>query len=159
FLKQIELVALGGRRQITVFHITDDGARINRAIVDVRALVYAGQEAVAPQLRTNHGPPRTKNDEPGKVLVLRSQSIAQPRTQAGPDRRHVAGVHHQQARLMVGIVGVHTANNADVVDALGDFWEEVADVDAALAVTLEDEWRGHARPVRLVATLRPKGFR
>ena len=86
-------------------------------VVDVRALVDAGQEAVAPQLRADDRLAGTEDDEAGQVLVLGAQAVGQPGTHARPNRLHVAGVHHQQARLVIGIVGVHRADDADVVDA------------------------------------------
>ncbi len=118
-------------------------ARIDRLVVDVGALVDAGEEAVAPQLRPDHGFAGTEDDVAGQVLVVRAEGVGQPGAQAGPDRLHVARVHHQQARLVVGVVGVHRANDADVIDALGHLGVQLADLDAALAVLLGLERRGH----------------
>ena len=52
-----------------------------------------------------------------------------------------AAVHQQQRRLVGRDVGLHRADDADVVDALAEFREELADLDARLAVLLELERR------------------
>lgn len=41
---------------------------------------------------------------------------------------------------MIGDIGVHGADHRDVIDALGDVLENLADFDAALAVFAELEW-------------------
>ena len=85
----------GGRWRLLTSRMI--GLRIDRLVVDVRALVDAGQEAVAPQLRADDRLAGAEHDEAGQVLVLGAQAVGQPRAQAGPDRLHVAGVHHQAA--------------------------------------------------------------
>ena len=47
--------------------------RVDAGVVDVRALVDAGQEAVAPQLRADHRLAGAEDDEAGQVLVLASR--------------------------------------------------------------------------------------
>ena len=91
--------------------------RVDRLVVDVRALVDGRQEAVAPQLRADDRLAGAEHDEAGQVLVLGAQAVGQPRAQARPDRLHVAGVHQQQGALVGGAVGVHRADDAEVVDA------------------------------------------
>lgn len=46
---------------------------------------------------------------------------------------------------MVGDVGVHRANHAQVVGVLGDARKQLADLDAALAVLLERKRRAKGR--------------
>ena len=122
-LKQVKLGSLLGGRQVAVGHVANDPVRIDRLIVDVRALIDAGQKAIAPQLRADDRFAGTEHDEARQILVLRTQAEGQPRAQAGPDRLHVARVHHQERRLVIGIVGVHRADHADLVDATGDMWK------------------------------------
>ena len=117
--------------------------RVDRGVVDVRSLVDAGQEAVAPELRTDDRLARAEHDEAGQVLVLGAQAEGQPRAEAGPDRLHVARVHHEQRGLVVGIVGVQRADDAQVVDAAGEVREQLGDLDAALAVGPRLERRRH----------------
>ena len=45
---------------------------------------------------------------------------------------------------MIGGVGVHRTDDAEVVDVLGGFREDLTDLDAAFAVLLEPERRGQA---------------
>ena len=47
---------------------------------------------------------------------------------------------------MVGHVGLHRPNDAQVVDVLGEAREDFADLDARLAVLLKLEWRGEGCP-------------
>ena len=54
----------------------------------------------------------------------------------GPLQSAVAAVHQHQRRLVIGHVGVHRADDAEVVDVLlGRAREQLADLDAALART------------------------
>ena len=100
-----------------------------------------GEEAVAPELRADDGFAGAEHDEPGEVLVHVSEAVAEPRSVTRADRLGVAGVHHQQRRLVVGHVRVHAAEDADIVDALADFGEEFGHFDAGLPVLLELEGR------------------
>ena len=84
--------------------------------------------------------------KPGQVLVLGAQAVGQPRPDARPDQPGLAAVHQQQRRLVVRHVGVHRADDADVVDVLGGVREQLADLEPALAVLLELERRGERGP-------------
>ena len=112
--------------------------------VDVRALIDAGQEAGLPVLRfLNRVAAGAHGDEAGQILVLGAQAVGEPRAHAGADQPGVAAVHQQQRRLVVRHVGVHRADDADVVDATRRRAAKMlADFDAALAVLLELERRG-----------------
>ena len=133
-LQQIELFALIGRRQIAVLHVAQDLLRIGLAVVDVRALIDARQEAVAPQLRADDRLAGAERHEAGQVLVVGAQPVGDPGAERGADRLHIAGVHHQQRRLVVRVVGPHRAHDADIVDAASDFGIQFGDLDAALAI-------------------------
>src|SRR5262249_40106623 len=93
-LKQVKLTALRKRREMAVGHVADDSIRIKRLILNMRALINAGQKAIAPQLRSDDWLARTEHDKARQILVLRTQAKSQPRAQAGPDRLHVSRVHH-----------------------------------------------------------------
>ena len=118
-LQQVELLPLHAARQVLVVDVLDDVLGVGPRVVDVRALVDAGQEAVAPQLRADDRLARAEHHVAGQVLVLRAQAVGEPGAHAGPRRLRFAGVHHQQRRLVVGRVGVHRADDANVVDARG----------------------------------------
>ena len=62
--------------------VADDPFGVDRLVVDVRALVDARQEAVAPQLRADDRLAGAEDDEAGQVLVLGAQAVGQPRAQA-----------------------------------------------------------------------------
>ncbi len=141
--QQIELAALLGQRQRRVLDVLDELLDLGVARVDVGALVGAGQEGGLPVLRLLNGvAARTHGDEAGQVLVVAAQAVGHPRTHARPNLPGFAAVHQQQRRLVIGHVGVHRANDADVVDAAGGVREQVAHLDTGLAVSLKLERRG-----------------
>ena len=57
----------------------------------------------------------------------------------------LAAVHQHQRRLVVGHVGVHRADDAMSSMLSADVGEQLADLDAALAVLLELERRAEGR--------------
>ncbi len=141
--QQVELAALLGQRQRRVADVLDELVHLRVARVDVGALVGAGQEGRLPVLRLLDGiAARTHGDEAGQVLVVAAQAVGHPRTHARPDLPGLAAVHEQQRRLVIGHVGVHGADDADVVDAASRVREQVADLDADFAVPLKAEGRG-----------------
>ena len=111
---------------MAVVDVADDPVRVDRGVVDVGSLVDAGQEAVAPELGADDRLAGAEHDEAGQVLVLGPQAEGQPGAQAGPDRLHVARVHHEQRGLMVRVVRVERADHAQLVDAAGEVREEFA---------------------------------
>ena len=97
-LQQIELPALLAARKVFVADVGNDRVRVDRRVVDVRALVNARQEAVAPQLRADDRLAGAEHDEAGQVLILGAEGVGQPGAHAGADRLHVAAVHEQAGR-------------------------------------------------------------
>ena len=143
--QQVELGALGLRADRAVPDVRDQLLDLGVLAVDVRALVDPGQERRLPVLRLgDREAARAHHDEAGQVLVLRPEPVEHPRADARPGLPRLAAVHQHQRRLVIGDVGVHRADHADVVDHLGGVREQVADLDAALAVLLELERRAHA---------------
>ena len=140
-LQQVELTPLDAARHVAVVDVLNELFRIGVRVIDVRALVDAGQKAVAPQLRADDRLTGTEDDVTGQVLVLGAEAVGQPRAEARPRRLRLAGVHHQERRLVVGRVGVHRADDANVVDDLADVREQLADLDAAVALFAEGERR------------------
>jgi hypothetical protein len=69
----------------------------------------------------------------------------------------VAGVHHQHRRLVVGDVGVHERIEADVVGALADVREQLADVHAALPYFLNVNGERISAPVLRSVAIEPPG--
>ena len=140
--EEVELCALVGQRDTIVANIFDQFLDLRVLRIDVHAFVHTRQEARLPVLRfLNRVSVRAHGDERGQVLILAAQAVAQPGTQAGPDLPRFATVHEEQRRLMVWHVGVHRANEADVVDRTRRVAKQVADFDAALPVFAELERR------------------
>ena len=67
------------------------------------------------------------DDEAGQVLVLAAEAVRHPRPQRRVPGQQPAGVHHEQGRAVDGRLGVHAVHERDVVDALADVREQVAD--------------------------------
>ena len=127
--QQVELAALLRQRQRRVADVLDQLVDVGVPGVDVGALVDARQERRLPVLRLlDRVAAGAHGDEAGQVLVLAAQAVGHPRTHARPRQPGLAAVHQQQRRLVVGHVGVHRADDAQVVGALGDVREDVADL-------------------------------
>ena len=86
---------------------------------------------------TTIGKRRANGDEAGKVVVLRSQSIADPRTETGPHECLSPGMQFQSSRYMGVVVAVHGMNHAQFVGAGPDVREKAANGKTALAVSSE----------------------
>ncbi len=115
--------------------------------VDVRALENTWQKTGLPVLRFldrvavgAHGNKRRQ------VLVFAAQSVTQPRAEARPNLPGIAAVHEHQRRLVIGHVGMHRTDHRDLVDRLGRAGKKVADLDPALAIAAEFEWRRERGP-------------
>ncbi len=80
-------------------------------------------------------------NEGRQVLIVAAEAVAEPGPEAGADLSSVAAVHEQKRKLVTGGIGVGGANNGDVVNALGNVREEVADLNPALAILAELERR------------------
>jgi len=94
--EQVELLALGGAGEAEVTDVLDefiDGAFRG---VDVVALVDAGEEAALPVLRLlNREAAGAEGHEARQVLVLRAESIGDPRAHRGADLAGFATVHQE----------------------------------------------------------------
>ena len=108
--------------------------------VDVGALVNTRQESALPVLRfLNRIAAGAHHHKSGHVLVVAAQAVGHPRAEAGTHLARLAAIHEQQRRLVIGHVGLHRANDTDVINAGGRLFEELADLDAALSVFFELE--------------------
>ena len=137
-LQQIQLVPLLRQRDAIVADVFDQlfDRRVLR--VEIGPLEDPRQEAGLPVLRfLDRVAAGAHGDERGQILVLGAQPVGDPRTDAGADLPSRTAVHQQQRRLVVGHVGVHGADDGDVVDRLGHVAEQLADLDPAFAVLAE----------------------
>ena len=108
------------------------------------ALIDRGQEAVAPERRSDCGRNiRAQHHVARKVLVLGAETVGEPRAHRRTAGLVRAGVHHQARRFVVRNFGVDGTHPADVVGDFAQVRPEFADVHAALAVLLELERRLH----------------
>ena len=88
------------------------------AAAQLHALVARRQEAASPQPVVERlvGPPaREQDDERRQVLVLTPQAVGDPRAHARPAGELRAGLHERDRRVVVDRLGLHRADEADVV--------------------------------------------
>ncbi len=111
--------------------------------IDVGSLIGARQKGRPPVLGCHDRiAPRTHGDEAGQVLVFRAQAVSDPGSHAGALQAAVAAVHQHERWLVIGHVGIHRADDAQVVDMLSRrAGEEITHFDAALAILPEGEGR------------------
>ena len=78
-----------------------------------------------------------QHDVAGQFLVFGSQAVESPRTKRRATGQHAAGVHLANAADVVQAIGRAAADDRDVVDAGGDFGIPIADPCARLAMLPE----------------------
>src|SRR6202043_276415 len=72
-----------------------------------------------------------------EIAVDRTEAVADPGADARPGERDRPGVHHQRRFVVVRVIRLEGADNAQIIDALGALREQLADLDAALAARFE----------------------
>ena len=118
--KQVELRPLRLRADAVIADVRDQLVDLGVLAVDVRSLENPGQKRRLPVLRLgDREPARAHHDEPGQVLIFRTQPVKHPGPDARPRLPRFAAVHQHQRRLVIGNVGVHRADHADVIDHSG----------------------------------------
>ena len=138
-VNQVQLLALGLWREMLVLNVINDIFGVE--FPNVTALINPGQKSATPKLWAHHRFSRAKNNEARQILIFDPQAVAEPRPHTGTDRLGNSGVHHEERRLMIRDIGVHGANDTDVVNAFGDLWKNLADRNPGLSRTLELEGR------------------
>ncbi len=142
--EEIEFFALFTAGEERIADIGEEPVDFHVRSEDAGRLVLGGEEAVAPERRADDDlVARPQHDVTGEVLVLGAEPVEEPRTEGRTDRLEIAGVHGQKRGLMVRHVGVHRADDAAIVDDLGEIRESFVDFDTALAAFAEGERRGH----------------
>ena len=98
-----------------------------------------GHVPVGPVLGTANGATaRVEHDnEPGKVLVDRAETIISPCSQAGTATDNAARIHHQQSGTVNGRVGGHGVEKSDIVNTFGKVWKQIRHPLATLPVLFE----------------------
>jgi len=143
-LQQIELPPLLGGGHAVALDVRQHLANVQVGMIDVGPLIFAGEKAAGPKLGKPHGTPRTEDHVTGQILRLAAEAVQHPRAEAGAGRRDGAVVHQEQGGAVVGVVGVHRADDAEVVDVPGRVRQQLADRQAALAAGLKLVRHRHA---------------
>ena len=104
---------------------------------ELHALMFAGEKARTPQPRVKRlvarGIFRNEHDERREVVIERAEAVGGPRAHRGSPGHLVPGAEKSDRRIVVDRLGVHGADEAEVV---GDFLrvrQRVADLHAAAA--------------------------
>jgi hypothetical protein len=140
--EEVELAPLLVGRAHGVADVADELLDVLVLGVEIGPLVGAGQEGGLPVLGLlDRIPSGAHHDETREVLVLAAEAVGDPGAHARAHQPRVAAVQQEQRGLVVGHVGVHRADHADVVDRLRRVLEEFAHLDPALAVLGELEHR------------------
>ena len=115
--EQIELRPLLRRASPGVADVFDQLVHVFVLAVDERPLVDAGEKGRLPVLRlVERIAVRAHGDEAGQVAVLGAEAVGHPGAEAGPAQPGGAGVHEHDAAVVRDVVGVHRADDADIVD-------------------------------------------
>ena len=133
-LQQVEFGALNLRaeRRVEVADFrTGDWSIVG---ADARALIDRGEKRRAIVLRTAGSRRRRQRDEAGEVFVFGAEAVKRPCTERWPDELKRAGVHLQEGLRMRGQVGLHRAQQAEVVGMVRDIREELGNPEPALSV-------------------------
>lgn len=157
-LDQVDLGSLEVTGHALVAYVGNQFADLRVLGVDVSALVGTGKKGGSPVLGFDDGnPSRAQGDEAGEVFVFRTETVVDPasHTRANEVDPLGPGIHEHERRLVIGDVGIHRVDDAEIIDLLGDLGEEIAGPDAALSMLGELERGLHQRP-RL--PLRPEVF-
>ncbi len=103
---------------------------------------------------------RADGDEAGQVLIIGPQSVNDPGTHARAHLRFVAGVQLEHGLAVRLAIGVHAADEAQLIRVFRHFWKRSTDLQAAFAVRCEFPGRREKLAVRRnqIAGARRHGF-
>ena len=134
-LEPVELMPLHGSARMWAANVLDELLDFGVLRVDRRPLERAGEKARLPVVGPLHRMAAgTHRHEPGKILIFRPQAVEDPAPDARPRLDGVAAIHEHQARLMVGHLSMHRADHRQPIGVAGELREDVADLEAALAM-------------------------
>jgi hypothetical protein len=139
---------LGGLARITggrVTQVFDHAVHGFDGAVQIGALKPTGQEGGAPVVGTfDRHAARTHRDIGGQVFVFAAEAIGDPSAHGRPCEPAIAAIHEHQRGFVVRHVGVHRADDAEVVGVFGGMAEKFADFEAGLAVAVKGEGRSQS---------------
>ena len=158
-LDEVELEPLGRGVEPGVLDVADPGLG-DRAAPRCRC-GSPGRPPAGRRCRSSGAavaPGRLDRDEAGQVVALGPEAVERPRPERGPDELRAARVQHQVGFRVGREVGLHAADDAQLVGVRGDLGEQLGDPEPALAALLELPGRAHqlragdaARPGRRLA--------
>ena len=113
------------------------------AHVELDALIERRQEAIGPkQPAPDRVPLRVAQDHVrGQVLVFRAERVADPSAHGRAPRKDLAGQQHVQPLGVVVVLGVHRADEAELVNDFGLVRQGLRNVHPALPPLLKFEGR------------------
>ncbi len=139
-VEEVELGALFLGGEVLVADMFDELFELGMFGIDVGALVDAGEEAALPVLGFLDGVTAgAHGDEAGEVLVFGAEAVGDPGSEAGSGEAGFSAIHEEEGGFVVGDIGVHGADDGEVIGAFADVGEEFTDLEAGLAVALEGE--------------------
>ena len=118
-LQHVQLHPLQIGWDVVVADVVDGGGfGGNAGVADGRALIRGGQKRARPVLYAAMSERGADGDETGQVLVFGAQTIGDPRSHAGANKRVGTRVHGKQRAAMRRVAAVNRANDAQIIDML-----------------------------------------
>ncbi len=150
-LEKVQLLALLRGRLPVVPDVLDQLLDLAVFAVDEGSLEHPGQETRLPVLRPlDRIASRAHRDEGGQIRVLGTESVGCPRSHARSAQDRVTAIHEHEGRFVIGKLGLHRANDRDVIDALPDVREQFGHLDARLTAGRKLEGRTLQLPLSLL---------
>src|SRR6266850_2134376 len=131
-LDEVELAALRGKIELFVAQVADHSLGVGDRIVDAGALVASRKKAAAQAWSSTA--PRTENDKAREILILTAQAVGNPGAHRRTRCRDVAGVKKAARGRVRRIERVHRSPDAQVVGHGGQLRQQLADLQAGLAL-------------------------
>ena len=100
---------------------------------DGGALIESGEEGAAVILGPAHAGRGREADKAGKILILGSQAVEDPRSHGGSHELETSGVQLHKGLWVSGDVAVHAVEEAEVIGVPGEVGEEFRDGETAFA--------------------------
>ena len=127
-LHEVELGTLLGPCELRMGEVADLGLGDGLAsVADARALIDGGKKRAAVIRGAAVAGIRAQGDKTGQVFVHRAEAVGDPGTHAGTRRGGNAAVHLEEGGRMVRHIGLHAADEAELVRVRGDLREQLAD--------------------------------
>ena len=140
--QEVELVALAAVAE--AFRVVEilDGRAFG---AELDALIHAGHEAAAPIAHAVHDGAFAvfDDDKTGQIVVFAAESVVYPRAERWTATEDAAGVHLADAAGVIDAVGDAGIDHAEIIRVLADVLEPIADLQAALAVFFPRAGAGH----------------